>query len=228
MMLTMRTSRTNPAALSRLSLAAITLVIAFTLTQTPRASAHAAYVESTPAFSEILNAAPSQVVLRFSQELFRRDGANTVTLQQVGDGGALTTIALGAAQIDNADRRTMSAEVRETLEAGRYRVSWTNLSSEDGDADSGWYHFYVGRHPTASEQAEDREQAQALLVTYPGDEAEDEGAAAETGTQTVVNVVRADDRDGGGVGAGPIVWLAAGALAALAVAASLARQRRAA
>ena len=129
-------------------------------------------------------------------------------LERAADGAA---IGLGRIRIDNADRAAMRADVLEPLEAGRYLVSWQNLSADDGDDDSGTYPFYVGRGPTEAEQAADREIARDLLIPYPGDEADAaEGDAVEARAPTVL---RSEAEPTGGLAIGAALWLAVGAVA---------------
>ncbi len=184
--------------------------------------AHAAYVESSPGFAETLDDRPDEISLRFSQELFRRDGANTITLSRDAGGGAAWTEieALGPLQINNADRKRMSVTVLVDLSPGRYRVSWTNLSAEDGDVDAGWFPFYIERGPTAAEQARDRAQAQALLITY-ADDAPSAVAGTVDPAPPVVAIVRADAAAAAGLSVSASVWLCVGAASALALLAAL-------
>ena len=53
------------------------------------AAAHAAYASSTPAFAEVLDDGPESLELRFSQELFRRAGANTMRLERAADSASI-------------------------------------------------------------------------------------------------------------------------------------------
>ena len=196
------------------------LVAALALTEP--AAAHAAYASSTPAFAEVLEDSPESLELRFSQELFRRAGANTMRLERAADGAA---IGLGQITIENAERAAMRADLLEPLEAGRYLVSWQNLSADDGDDDSGTYPFYVGRGPTEAEQAADREIARDLLIPYPGDEAEAaEGAAVEARAPTVL---RSEAEPTGGLAIGAALWLAVGAVAFAGLGAAWVVRRRA-
>lgn len=181
------------------------------------ASAHAAYDSSSPEFAEVLSEAPSEIRIRFTQELFRRDGANGITLTHL-DGG--NDVRLGDPLIDNDDRHVMTASVDEELEPGRYVVSWTNLSAEDGDSDSGSYPFYVGRSPTPTEEEEDRLNAADLLIVYPGDEAQASGEQEATAQRTPT-VVRSESSDSASLGVGPIIWLVVGIVAALILVGSL-------
>ena len=176
----------------------------------PSASAHAAYASSSPEFGEVLAESPTTIQIRFSQELFRRDGANKIALWHVDSESA---IPLGALTIRNEDRREMSVEVADQLAAGRYLVSWSNLSAEDGDEDMGSYPFYVEREPSAAELDEDREMASELLIAYPGDEPVSE--ADDETTPLAPTVVRTDRGDTATLGVGPILWLAVGLVAAL-------------
>ena len=176
------------------------------------AGAHAAYAESEPAFAAVLETSPNRIELRFTQELFRREGANSIVLTQVETGAPLR---LGEVEIANQDRHLMAASVLEPLAAGRYEVSWTNLSAEDGDADRGSYPFYVGRQPTPEEAQLDREIAAELLISYPGDEPpeEEESTSAARAAPAVVRGAAGPDTDGGGVGVGVWLWFALGLIA---------------
>ena len=186
----------------------------------PTASAHAAYESSSPAFAEQLSESPSEITIRFTQELFRRDGANTMELVRTASSDLLEDYEIGPVQIDNEDRRIMSAAVSVDLPVGRYAVRWTNLSAEDGDEDSGWLPFYVGADPEPWQIEEDRLIAQELLIAYPGDEP-DEPPTAETPTPSTPAVARAASDPAPALGFGPVIWLALGAIAALTVVGAL-------
>ena len=110
---------------------------------------------------------------------------------------------------------------------GRFVVRWRNLSADDGDADGGEFPFYVGRSPTAEEEALDREMAVALLIAYPGDEPAE--TAAEAAAAPAPRPVRlGDDAETGGLSAFAAAWLAVGiAVGVLVVAVSARRWRRA-
>ena len=198
------------------------LCAALALTTAP-ASAHAAYVSSSPAFAAVLDSAPEQIELRFTQQLFRREGANAIRLERADDGAE---IALGEIAINNIDRARMRAALLGPLAPGRYLVAWQNLSADDGDMDQGSYPFYIGRPPTAEEEAADRALAAALLIAYPGDASPAAADEAEA-EQRAPAVVRREAEPAGGVAASSIVWLALGAAALLAIGASRRRWSRA-
>ncbi len=218
-----RTGASSAPAISAISAIALMAMVALlaALALIEPAAAHAAYASSTPAFAEVLDDGPESIELRFSQELFRRAGANTIWLERAADGAS---IALGPIRIDNADRAAMRADVLETLEAGRYLVSWQNLSADDGDDDSGIYPFYIGRGPTEAEEAADRELARDLLIPYPGDEADAaEGGAVEARAPTVL---RSEAEPTGGLAIGAAVWLAVGGAAFVGLGAAWVVRRR--
>jgi len=129
----------------------------------PRVFAHAAYDRSDPAFAAELSDPPDRLDLWFNQELFRQDGANTITLADA-DGVRWPTAQL---IFDPDDRRHVFVTVADSLPAGRYFLAWTNLSADDGDDDAGRSVFYVGRSPSAAEIIEDRALAAELLIPYP-------------------------------------------------------------
>lgn len=191
-------------------LLALLLSAAAALVLVPSASAHAAYESSSPAFAEVLSDSPAEISISFTQELFRRQGANAMTLTHADSG---QEVSLGEPLIDNDDRHVMTAPVEDVLEPGRYIVAWTNLSAEDGDADSGSYPFYVARDPTAAEVGEDRRTAAELLILYPQDEVA--GSDEQATPQRTPAVVRSEPSDAASLGVGPIIWLAVGGLAAL-------------
>jgi methionine-rich copper-binding protein CopC len=175
------------------------------------AEAHAAYRESTPAFAAELTASPSRLEVSFSQQLFRQEEANAITLtNEAGD-----PIELSSALIDNEDRRRLAVDVFGDLPAGRYLMSWRNLSADDGDDDEGTSSFYVGRSPTEAERDLDRALAEDLLIPYPGDVTDEIVDDSDTSAPPPPTLqVDVDDERDGGVGAGVIVLAVLGGLAA--------------
>jgi methionine-rich copper-binding protein CopC len=175
------------------------------------AEAHAAYRESTPAFAAELAESPSRLEVSFSQQLFRQEGANAITLtNEAGE-----PIALRSTLIDNEDRRRLVVEVPGELPPGRYLMSWRNLSADDGDDDEGTSSFYVGRSPTEVERDLDRALAEDLLIPYPGDVTDEIVDDSNTSAPPPPTLqVAADDERDGGVGAGVVVLAVLGGLAA--------------
>ncbi len=203
--------------------AGLALAVAACWLQVSGVSAHAAYESSSPSFGAVLPQSPSEISVRFTQELFRRAGANSLTLQQV-DGDVVVEWDLSATEIGNDDRHVMRAAVDVELTPGRYVVSWTNLSAEDGDSDSGSYPFYVSRQPMDAEIELDRLFAADLLIAYPGDEVEQ--AESEVANPTASpTVVRTDPPSDVKLGVGPVIWLIVGIVAALSLGAALVFRR---
>lgn len=199
---------------SRRLLAALALGLTACWLFAPSASAHAAYESSSPAFAERLSESPSEISIRFTQELFRREGANTMELVDTQSSDLLADYAIDPVRINNDDRKLMSAAIPVELPPGRYAVRWTNLSAEDGDTDSGWLPFYVQREPEPWQIDEDRQLAQELLIAYPGD-VDKESEVAAIPTPATPAVVRTDTGNDASLGIGPILWLGLGIVAAL-------------
>lgn len=137
--LAMRLSARSAAVLA--TVAAI-LVIAVAA---PRvAEAHAEPERSNPAAGSTIPRAPDVLDIWFTQELFRREGANTIVVEgpdgRVDDGNLV---------IDSNDREHLTVRLLPDLPAGTYEVSWTSLSAIDGDTAEGEFTFTID--PTAPE-----------------------------------------------------------------------------
>jgi methionine-rich copper-binding protein CopC len=215
----MTVSKTLTTNRLRLLLALVIGALAVWL-NAPQASAHAAYESSSPAFAEELDESPTEITIRFTQELFRREGANTMELARFDSRDLLSDFEIGPVRISNEDRHVMSATIPVELPPGGYGVRWTNLSAEDGDEDSGWLTFYVQWEPRPWQVEQDRSIAAELLITYPAD-AEDESAVEPSATSATPAVVRSSQDGDASLGPGPIAWLAVGGFAALLVVGSL-------
>ena len=210
------TVTSNAAGWRRLAIIAITVsamvsaVWLLTGLTAPTASAHAAYVSSSPAFAEVLSESPSEISIRFTQELFRRAGANEMWVEPAR-GDDIPQYPLQV-EINNDDRHVMRGTMDRELAPGRYLVRWRNLSAEDGDEDRGVFPFYVQSDPKDAEVGYDREIAAALLIAYPNDDEPQD--TVEAAAPAVVNVVRSDGSADVRIGAGAIIWLIAGPTAA--------------
>lgn len=102
--------------------------------------AHAEYKRSEPAADAVIAPSPPDVQVWFTQELFRREGANSLAVFGP-DGGQVDN---GDARIDDDDRTHMIVSLPAGLPPGRYTVKWQTLSLEDGDDHSGEFAFTVG------------------------------------------------------------------------------------
>lgn len=109
--------------------------------------AHAEYERSEPAADAVLPAAPAEVHIWFSQELFRRSGANVIEVS--GPDGS--RVDRGETRIDDDDRSHVMVSLQPELPAGLYTVRWRNISVDDGHEGSGEFSFTVA--PGAVENA---------------------------------------------------------------------------
>ena len=115
----------------RVSLIILALAAAFGATQ---AQAHARLVTTTPAASTKV-ASPQTVLLQFSEDIAKN--LSSVKLTDTG-AKAVATMAMPA-----PDAKSLSLMPDETLAPGRYTVSWTVVSTADGDKTSGTFQFTV-------------------------------------------------------------------------------------
>lgn len=99
--------------------------------------------------------APEQVEIWFTQELFRREGANLIEVRSASGERADT----GDPVVDDRDRTHLSVGLAPGLPAGRYAVDWQTLSAVDGDTARGSFAFTLD--PAAPEPAEGASSATA-------------------------------------------------------------------
>lgn len=151
----------------------VTATIAATAILPSTASAHARLKTSTPVVGEVLQAAPTQVVITFTQEIQKVSGNYSIRVNR--DRGQDVTAA--PAVVDDTDRHTMSVQLQPDLVAGRYVVNWHNVSDEDGDPLDGAFSFYVQTQPNAVNLANDAQLAQ---IGAPETPSADTSATSET------------------------------------------------
>ncbi len=101
------------------------------------AYAHAAYIRSQPGADAIIAAPPTRVEIWFEQELFRKQGENTI--QVTGPDG--TIVSMGETTMDDDDRKHIWVDLQPELPTGIYRVEWKNVSLEDGHSSTGSFSF---------------------------------------------------------------------------------------
>jgi methionine-rich copper-binding protein CopC len=103
------------------------------------AEAHADYARSEPAADAVIAMTPAEVRVWFNQELFRREGANTLEVFDVDD----NRVDQQDARIDDDDRSLMLISLEPDLPPGVYTVQWQTLSSDDGHEGAGEFQFTV-------------------------------------------------------------------------------------
>jgi copper resistance protein C len=128
------------------------VLVSVVLVSATAARAHSEYERSEPAADARIPRAPSRVDVWFTQELFRRSGANTLTVH-APDGRRVDD---GVPVIDDSDRTHLSVGVTGPLAPGGYHVTWSSLSALDGDTAEGFFAFTIdpsAPEPTASSGA---------------------------------------------------------------------------
>jgi len=124
------------------------------------ALAHARYDHSTPGQGQVVQSAPAQVDIYTAQDMQKQAGADEITVERndaANSGGQL--VSTGATTVDDNNRRHFFVALQPNLPAGRYVVSFKNVSDEDGEADHGQFAFYVGNGPTAAQKTLDGQLA---------------------------------------------------------------------
>ncbi len=101
--------------------------------------AHAEFDYSEPPADEAVPVSPERLDAWFTQELFRRAGANA--LEVTGPDG--TRVDTGDTVIDEADRQHMWVALQPDLPPGEYTVLWRTLSATDGDEAEGTFVFTI-------------------------------------------------------------------------------------
>lgn len=119
------------------------------------ALAHARYDHSTPGQGQVVATSPARVDIYTVQDMKKQAGAYAIQVQRDDNGAAGEQVDTADTAIDDNDRKHFSVGLKPNLPAGRYLVSFNNVSDEDGEADNGQFAFYVGNGPTAAQKALD-------------------------------------------------------------------------
>lgn len=101
--------------------------------------AHADYDDAVPAAGEVVSQAPQQVQVWFTQELFRREGQNSLEVYGPDD----QKVDQDDAAIDDDNRKLMTVSLQSDLPNGVYTVRWRTLSADDGDDTEGEFQFTI-------------------------------------------------------------------------------------
>jgi methionine-rich copper-binding protein CopC len=110
------------------------------------ASAHADYERSEPPAEAVVTAAPTEVRIYFTQDLFRRQGMNGIEVY----GADGVRVDQDDPVIDDDNRRLLSVSLQPDLPDGLYTVRWFSLSAEDGHEGEGEFTFTIGAAGTAT------------------------------------------------------------------------------
>jgi methionine-rich copper-binding protein CopC len=137
------------------------------------AQAHARYLRSEPGADAIVATPPARVDIWFTQELFRRQGENSIRV--IGPGG--DEVQVGETQFDEDDRKHIWVNLQSGLEAGVYQVEWRNLSVEDGHSEEGSFSFTLDPQAEATSTPMGEEPpVEAATQTPPASPSATEGA----------------------------------------------------
>jgi copper transport protein len=115
----------------------VTVVLIYSTWAVTLASAHALLVRSNPAANAVLEQAPAQVELYFSEPLEPKLSSISVVDSN------LLIVDAGDVRVDSADATRMTVTLH-ALPDGVYTVSWKALSAIDGHQSSGTFPFAVG------------------------------------------------------------------------------------
>lgn len=143
--------------------------------------AHADYDDTVPAAGEVVSQAPQQVQIWFTQELFRREGQNTLEVYGPDD----LRVDLDDAAIDDDNRKLMTVSLQSDLPNGVYTVRWRTLSADDGDAAEGEFQFTI-------QVDEPEEEATPTATSTPAPTATEEATPTATSTPVPTATEEAD------------------------------------
>lgn len=115
------------------------LVVLLVLVTTTTVAAHAGLVKSEPEDGQVLETSPARVTATFSEEL----DSELSKIRVFDDQNNQVDNGDGSVDLNDLDHLTMEVSLP-PLPAGTYRVDWTSVSAEDGDAEEGEFTFRVG------------------------------------------------------------------------------------
>ncbi|MEX2229658.1 MAG: copper resistance protein CopC, partial [Dehalococcoidia bacterium] len=124
--------------------AAVVVALAAAALATTVAQAHSGYDHSDPAAGAVVDSAPAEVNVWFTEAVSIADSSLTVT-DAMG-----TRVDLDDSRVDTADTTHIAISLQADLPHGVYTVHWT-VVSEDGHEESGEFEFGAGHgaHPAA-------------------------------------------------------------------------------
>ena len=137
-----------PRSLAKL-LCVVVLLAAIHYPLTAAVLAHADYDRSVPAADEVVSQAPQQVQVWFTQDLFRREGLNSLEVYGPDD----QRVDLDDAAIDDDNRELMTVSLQSDLANGVYTVRWRTFSADDGDDADGDFQFTIQADEPEAEAA---------------------------------------------------------------------------
>lgn len=118
--------------------ALIALGFVVTATMSPRVSAHAEYARSIPGNGATVQSSPPQVEIWFTEEVSKSTSIEVANAQG-------KSVVAEPAQLDlfDPDRKHVTVRLLPNLPGGRYTVTWTSVSAEDDDSETGTFVFTI-------------------------------------------------------------------------------------
>lgn len=107
------------------------------------ASAHADIERSLPEAGSTVERSPERIEIWFTQEI-----ASGSAIEVVDEAGKPVTAAVAELDLMDPDRKRLTVELRPELPAGVYTVTWTTVSAEDGDTETGSFTFTIAGSAT--------------------------------------------------------------------------------
>lgn len=144
--------------------ATIAALLMFGILSAGMVSAHAELDRSNPAADATVQGSPALVEIWFTEEI--AEGSTIEVANATGQAAVA-----GAAKLDlfDPDRKHLTVELEPNLPNGVYTVTWTSISAEDSDTESGTFTFTIegSGTPVASPIASPIASPSANLTATP-------------------------------------------------------------
>ncbi|MDE0078569.1 MAG: copper resistance protein CopC [Caldilineaceae bacterium] len=155
--------------------------------------AHADYDSAVPAAGEVVSQSPQRVQVWFTQELFRREGQNSLEVYGPDD----QRVDQDDAAIDDDNRKLMTVSMQSDLPNGVYTVRWRTLSADDGDDAEGEFQFTIQADEPGAEATPTATSTPAPTVTEEADQPSPTDTATPESAETESTPPDSDQADQG-------------------------------
>jgi methionine-rich copper-binding protein CopC len=124
---------------TKTALAAAAFALMLALVGSSRASAHAEPVRANPPINGSVATSPSQVEIWFGEET-----TDAATIKVYAPDGVRVDLGNSTLDLQDPQREHVTVGLTPHLDPGTYRVDWSSVSAEDGDAANGQFTFTIG------------------------------------------------------------------------------------
>ncbi|MCC6674530.1 MAG: copper resistance protein CopC [Thermomicrobiales bacterium] len=114
------------------------VIVMLSVLSAGKVAAHAGIDRSVPKADSTVTGSPAQVEIWFTQEV-----TEDSKIEVAGASGAPATAGDSRLDLYDPDRKHMTVELLPNLPDGVYTVSWTSVSEEDGDTETGSFTFTI-------------------------------------------------------------------------------------